>query len=195
MDSVSVLARVKAFAMTNQLIEADLDRIEREFKVDLGRRHVSEPEGDTDYFPQFDEALRAEAAEMAEHYEVFYALERSIRQVIEETFEDYPGQWWDACVSERIRQEVEKRMTKEIDSGVTVRSTKQIDYTTFGELGEIIKSNWDRFGSIFNSAKAVEKVMANLNLLRNPIAHSTPLAEDEVLRLQLSLRDWYRLMD
>lgn len=190
-----LVARIKAFAMTNQLIEADLDRIERDFSVDLGRRRISEPEGDTDYFPQFDEALRREAAEMAEHYEVFYALERSIRQVIEETFEDHAGTWWDDCVPEKIRAEVNKRIQKEIDSGITLRSNNPIDYTTFGELGEIIKSNWDRFGSIFNSPKAVEKVMANLNLLRNPIAHSTPLAGDEVLRLQLSLRDWFRLME
>jgi hypothetical protein len=35
--------------------------------------------------------------------------------------------------------------------------------------------------------------MANLNMLRGPIAHCSPLAEDEVLRLQLTVRDWFRL--
>jgi hypothetical protein len=70
-----------------------------------------------------------------------------------------------------------------------------MDFTTFGELGEIIKANWDVFGGIFDSPKAVERVMANLNTLRAPIAHCSPLAPDEVLRLTLSVRDWFRLME
>ena len=59
----------------------------------------------------------------------------------------------------------------------------------------IITSNWDLFGSLFSSRKAVERIMANLNSLRGPIAHCSPLAEDEVLRLRLALRDWFRLME
>ena len=86
-------------------------------------------------------------------------------------------------------------MQKEIDSGVTPRSSEPIDFTTFGELGEIIKSNWDTFGGIFNSQKAVERVMTNLNTLRGPIAHCGVLAEDEIVRLRLSVRDWFRLME
>jgi hypothetical protein len=55
--------------------------------------------------------------------------------------------------------------------------------------------NWTVFGAIFSSIKALEKVMASLNTLRGPIAHCSVLAEDEVLRLKLSLRDWFRLME
>ena len=50
-------------------------------------------------------------------------------------------------------------MQRERDSGMTMRSEDQLDFTTFGELAEIIKANWSIFGSIFNSVKAVEKVM------------------------------------
>ena len=90
----------------------------------------------------------------------------------------------------------ERRLYPRVAVNAFVRFYEEsIDYTTFGELGEIIKSNWDLFGSIFNSKKAVEKVMANLNALRNPIAHCSLLAEDEVLRLRLSVRDWFRLME
>ena len=86
-------------------------------------------------------------------------------------------------------------MQRERDSGMTMRSEDQLDFTTFGELAEIIKANWSIFGSIFNSVKAVEKVMNSLNALRGPIAHCTILAEDEALRLRLSVRDWFRLME
>jgi hypothetical protein len=86
-------------------------------------------------------------------------------------------------------------MQREREAGITPRSFDPLDYTNFGELGEIIKKNWSIFASIFNNVKAVEKVMFNLNTLRNPIAHCSLLAEDEKLRLELSLRDWFRLTE
>ncbi len=68
-------------------------------------------------------------------------------------------------------------------------------FTTFGQLSNIIESNWDLFGSTFSSVRAVNRVMANLNTLRGPIAHCSPLAEDEVVRLRLTVRDRFRLME
>lgn len=188
---------IKLFAMANQLAENDLDKIERDFKIDLGRNLYSISDKDETYYPQFDESVRNEAASMAQHYEVFFSLEKSIRQLINETMEDAVGaQWWGSGkVPIQIQNEVASRIQREVDSGMTLRSSDPIDFTTFGELAEIIKANWDVFGSIFNSKKAVERVMANLNSLRGPIAHCSLLAEDEVLRLQLSLRDWFRLME
>ena len=94
-----------------------------------------------------------------------------------------------------IGQEVQARITKEVDSGFSRRSFDKLDYTTFGELAVIIVSNWDVFGSIFSSRKAVERVLSNLNTLRNPIAHCAKLSEDEILRLQLTVKDWFRLME
>ena len=66
--------------------------------------------------------------------------------------------------------------------------------TTFGELSVIITGNWDIFGTIFNSRRAVERVMGSLNLLRGPIAHCCPITEDEVDRLHLTVKDWFRTM-
>jgi hypothetical protein len=86
-------------------------------------------------------------------------------------------------------------MQREIDTGITPRSLEPIDFTNFGELGEIIKANRDVFGSMLPSQKAVERVLANLNTLRGPIAHCSILAEDEIVRLRLSVRDWFRLME
>ncbi len=151
---------LKAFVFSAQMAHADLTRLETELGIPLGHAALESSDTDEAYYPQFDEDVRREAAEMSRHYEVFYA----------------------------------QRMQKEADAAVTVRSPDAIDYTTFGELGEIIKSNWDLFGGIFNSQRAVERVMANLNTLRAPIAHCSRLAEDEILRLQLSMRDWFRQM-
>jgi hypothetical protein len=89
---------------------------------------------------------------------------------------------------------VERRGQTELSPSYS-RSSDELDYTTFGELSVIIASNWAIFGGLFSSRKAVEKVMASLNSLRGPIAHCSPLAEDEIMRLRLTVRDWFRLME
>jgi hypothetical protein len=189
---------VKVFGMTNHLAETELSAVEAELGLDLGRGLQRGNDRDDTYYPQFEQQVRREAAEMARHYEIFYCLEKSIRKLVSETIESSPpgANWWSSgCVPEPIAKGVADRMQREKDTGVTPRSQDPLDYTTFGELAEIIKSNWGVFGGIFSSVKAVERVMANLNTLRGPIAHCSLLAEDEVLRLQLGLRDWFRLME
>jgi hypothetical protein len=188
--------QIKLFAICNQLVENSLDRVEKELSIDLGRGHKKSLEKDQDYYPQIERDIRIQAASMSAHYEIFYSLENSIRRLIADTLEAAdPVDWWKKRVPEKVRNAAEGKMNSEVDSGITPRSTEAIDYTDFRELGEIITSNWDVFGAIFTSPKAVEQVMKNLNLLRRPIAHCAVLAEDEVVRLRLSVRDWFRLQD
>lgn len=187
---------IKVFGMTNQLVLEDLSQVARTFDIELGHV-VTTQQAETDYYPQFERSVRAEAAEMARHFEVFYCLEKTIRKLISETLEDAEGvEWWTSSrVIPAVRTEVEKRIKREVDSAMTRRSDDELDYTTFGELSVIICGNWELFGGVLTSQKAVEKIMGNLNSLRGPIAHCSLLAEDEVLRLRLAVRDWFRLME
>jgi hypothetical protein len=195
---MSFQEKVKSFGMTNMLIESELDGIEEKYSLSLRDRDSNIKEAseiEEAYFPQFSENLRKEASEMSKNYEIFYCLEKTIRSQISEMLEDAEGEeWWnEQVIPQHIVGDVKKRIKKERESGITPRSTEPLDFTTFGELGEIIKKNWGLFASIFNEIKAVEKVMSSLNTLRNPIAHCSVLAEDEILRLELSMRDWFRL--
>lgn len=193
--------QVKAFGMTNMLLESEFDKLEERFVIklrDVDRRGEEQNAIEKAYFPQFEQVLRDEAASMARSYELFYCLEKTIRKQIADLLEATKGKnWWDdpKVIPQQIHVEVKKRIQRERESGITPRSRDALDYTNFGELGEIIKANWSIFASIFNNIKAVEKVMFNLNTLRNPIAHCSSLAEDEQLRLELSLRDWFRLLE
>jgi hypothetical protein len=133
---------------------------------------------------------------MSEHYEVIYCLEQSIRKLITKTLEDAAGaDWWTSGkVPPDVSQEVARRLKTEKESGITQRSTDLIDYTTFGELSVIISANWDLFKTVLTDPRAVARVLSNLNLLRNPVAHCSPMAADEVERLRLSVKDWFRLI-
>lgn len=189
---------IKLFGLNNLTIEAEIRRVEDQYDVDLGHRNRGTQRLDETYYPQFSGWLRDEAASMATNYVIFYCLENSIRELIVERLSDpkeFGEEWWEKAVPQNARENAEKNQKKEIASGVTPRSTDLIDYSNFGELGEIIKSNWEIFGDTFRDVRAVERVLSNLNTLRAPIAHCKALAEDEVLRLHLSLRDWFRQME
>ena len=187
---------IKLFGLNNLTIESDIRQIEREYDIDLGHKKDQEQNIDQTYYPQFTERLRTEASRMSTNYAIFYCLENSIREVIVQRLEEEHGtNWWDIAVLEVVRKNAERNRKKELSSGVTPRSVELIDFTTFGELGQIIKANWDIFGDMFCDVQAVEKVLATLNTLRAPIAHCKALAEDEELRLHLSLRDWFRQME
>jgi hypothetical protein len=190
---------LKLFGVSNQLAEHDLDRVEKEIGYDLGRGHTSVIEADDDYYPQIESEIRKQAAEMAPHYEVFYSLENTIRRQIIDTLSAVDKNWWDdpqyQYVQQQIKTECENRRKKELDMGLTARSDEYLDYSTFGELSEIIKKNWAHFSQIFTSVKAVERVMGLLNSIRGPIAHCSPLAEDEIARLKLAVKDWFRIQE
>lgn len=190
---------LKLFGISNQLTEHDLDRVEKEIGFDLGRGHTATIAADDAYYPQIESEIRKQAAEMAPHYEVFYSLENTIRRQIIDTLTAVNKNWWDdpnnQYVPSQIKSECENRRQKEVDMGLTPRSDEYLDYSTFGELSEIIKKNWSHFGQIFVSIKAVERVMGLLNSIRGPIAHCSPLAEDEIARLRLAVKDWFRIQE
>jgi hypothetical protein len=187
---------LKLFGLNNLVIEADLRRVASEHKIDLRSRAEQPAAAEQAYYPQFSERLRSEAGSMAMHYAIFYCLENSIRELIVERLEEVHGaDWWANSVPEAVRQSCDKNQKKEQQSGITPRSQDMIDYSNFGELGEIIKANWSIFGDTFRDMRALERILGNLNTLRAPIAHCKALAEDEVTRLHLSLRDWFRQME
>lgn len=190
--------RLQLMHIGRQLLQVELEEIAARHLLDpiAPAESTSAEEQEEAYYLQYPADLRRQAAEMSQYYRIFYCLENSIRDLVESQMEEAYGEdWWDEHVIEKIRDAVANNIAREQDNGVTLRSSHPIDYTTFGELSEIIKMNFDIFGATFNSKKGLEKVMASLNLLRGPIAHCTPLAEDEVLRLHLTVRSFNRLVE
>lgn len=187
---------LRSFGMSCYLVTEELRNIEAKYQIDLGHSASDQPDRATDYYTQFEQEIRTDASLMSGHYELFYCLEQSIRKLIIETLAENEGaNWWTGGrIPQGIRDEVDQRTQREIDSGVTRRSDRPIDYTTFGELAVIITSNWDLFGTVFSSRRAVEKVMSSLNLLRGPVAHCCAISDDEIVRLRLTVKDWFRMM-
>lgn len=148
------------------------------------------------YVKQFELENRTNAARMARYYQVFYMLENDIRRLIAETLEAAHGaHWWDVCASPNVKDEVTKNRDREAKAGVTLRSDDELDYTTFGQLGDLIRDNWNDFAGMLRNQPSVTRVLSALNMLRGTIAHCGVLAEDEVDRLELAIRDWFRVLE
>jgi len=188
---------IRAFGMTGIQISAGMSQIERKFGIELGHDVRAIKNRKTADYEQFAAAMRSEAARMSEFYEIFYCLENSIRKLVADTMIEAQGaDWWNSIRVDgpRIREPAALRRKKEIDSGITPRSEQLIDYTTFGELSQLITDNWDLYDPIFQSKTAVSNVSNQLNLLRGPIAHCNPTDELEQERLNLAVRTWFKIM-
>jgi hypothetical protein len=185
---------LRAFGMSAAQIVSSLQSQEREmgFQIlpsdEMNARKLSG-------YEQFEEGIRKSASMMSEYYEIFYCLEVSIRQLVTRMLEDTEGpDWWNSSrIEANLKNEAKISRRKETDNGISSRSENNLDYLTFGQLGQVITSNFDLFETVLTSKSAVSRVMNQLNLLRNPIAHCCELAPDEADRLRLSVLDWFRL--
>lgn len=146
---------------------------------------------------QFSSDVRDNATLMAEHYKLFYMLENDIRRLIDDTLTEHNkgSDWWDKLAPQTAKDEYKGGLQREQEAGFTARSDNPLDYVTFGQLGDIIRANWPLFGGILSNQKAMGRVMYSLNNLRGPIAHCGVLAEDEIDRLKLAVKDWFRLLE
>ncbi len=191
---------LELYMLKCSVITRDLARVMGELSL---RDERSEIERHTDglvegHLNQIDYQILSDARKMGEFYPIFYALENDIRQLIGETMDvAYPQGWWTSYTPQAVRENVEKNKQREEAEGIPPRSNRNIDYTTFGELGEVIKENWNVFSGIFSNASKgrVLRVINRLNLARGPIAHCGILPVEETVRLKLTVRDWYSLME
>ena len=195
MDNTAAKNVIKLFGMSGLQLRAAIDTAGSATGYQL-QTGDSDAAYETVLADRFGSSLvqRAEAA--ANHYQVFFCLEVSIRGLVNDLIADSDGPaWWGRDrVPENVETEVRKRMRRDEETGMTSRSTDPLDFTTFGELNLIIQKNWDLFGGLFSNKRAVERVLSGLNSLRGPIAHCCDLAEDEVTRFELFVRDWLRQM-
>ena len=197
---MSTEREVELFVLKNAVIT-------KELRATFTSNHVGNARGAleaqadslvNEYLRQVDFETLADAERMSEFYKLFYALENDIRDLIEATMIDTKGtDWWQTAVPQFVRDNAQKNSDREAAEGLPPRSERMLDYTTFGELGEILKENWDVFSGMFSNASRnrVLRVINRLNLVRGPIAHCNFLPEEEAIRLKLAVRDWYKLME
>ena len=184
--------RLERFAFKNLMLETDLINIE-ESGVDI--QHIdtiSKKEiVDTELF---EHEILTSARKMARFYVYYFAFENSIRSLISGRLEEKHGlNWWDIKAPPGVAKNVADNQAKERDTAMAIRSEDPLSYTNFGELIDIIIYNWEDFSDTIRSKKSMESVVSQFSKIRNVIAHSCELEEDDIIRLKLLIKDWFRI--
>jgi hypothetical protein len=121
-------------------------------------------------------------------------VENSIRRLLSERLEERHGpNWWTSKVPQGVRDAVDKKQRDERDTTMSIRSEDLLTYTNFGELIAIFDANWADFGDTLRSQKAMQQILSQFNKVRNLVAHSCVLNDDEITRFKLLVKDWFRI--
>ncbi len=105
----------------------------------------------------------------------------------------HPANWWEEKVPDGVQKAVKEKQQDERDTAMSIRSEDQLSYTNFGELISIFDTNWDDFSDTLRSKKAMQSILSQFNKIRNIVAHSCELNEDEITRFKLLVKDWFRI--
>jgi hypothetical protein len=180
------------FGIKNMMLEGELAKLERS-GIELGHAQTIKKDElvDTDLFEL--EILR-KAKKMADFYVLYFSLENSVRKLITDVLsEKYGVEWWEKKVPDGVKDNVKRLQKEERETAMSIRSDDNLAYTNFGELIDILCHNWDDFAEILRSRKAVQDTLSQFNNIRNVIAHSCELNDDEILRFKLLIKDWLRI--
>lgn len=184
--------RLKLFGAQNLLLESELLDLE---KGGLDIRHSQTLKRDDIIDTEvFEMETRQQAKQMGDLYYLYFCLENSIRNTIIDRLQEESGSnWWSVKVPNSVKGKVTSRIEQEKDTPFSERSEEPIYYTDFKDLIDIIEANWDIFSDTYRSVESVKQTLETLNILRRPIAHSSILNEDEILRFKLHIKDWVRI--
>ncbi len=183
---------IKLFGMQNLMLESELKRLEESGIQIEHAKTIQEAEiVDVDLF---EVDIVQEARRMADFYAIYYALENTVRRLISGRLSEKHGaNWWKDKVPEGVRNEVAKKQKEEKDTAMSIRSEDPLAYTNFGELIAIFDANWPDFSDTLRSQKAMQTTLSQFNKIRNPVAHSCELNDDEITRFKLLVKDWFRI--
>jgi hypothetical protein len=180
------------FGMKNILLEQALDELEAQ-GIEIGHSVTRDREKTVDT-ELFEHDVLLKARRMADFYVLYFSLENSVRRLITEVLNEKHGsEWWGIAVPEGIRKEVARKQKEELDTAMSMRSDDPLAYTNFGELIDIFNANWGEFEDMLRSKRAVQDTLSQFNRIRNIIAHSCELNDDEILRFKLLINDWLRI--
>ncbi|HUQ98571.1 MAG TPA: Swt1 family HEPN domain-containing protein [Gemmatimonadaceae bacterium] len=180
------------FAFRALLTEEALDRAGRIHPnlVDVADVSLAERLG-TD---ALDEALVANARQMAVVFVVIVAFESGVRRFISNVLlEKIGADWWDKCATQSIKRKVESRQKdEELIRWHSPRGVAPILYTDMGDLASLIRQSWPHFEAHVPSIEWASSILDIVERSRNVIMHSGVLGREDIERVGINVRDWIR---
>jgi len=131
--------------------------------------------------------------EMSEAYIYMYAIENTLRVFIENICSGkYGGEYLSTIkISKGIAIKLEsRRKDSESKRWLSFKSTSEIFYLDFIELGDIIRENWSDFKSYFPDQDFIIPKIKEIADVRNRIAHNSYIGDTE----RSMLKTYYKMI-
>jgi hypothetical protein len=130
-----------------------------------------------------------DAAIMDACWRCLFFSENQLRQLVAERLRAVDEAWWILHVPPEVRGAAEGRKKGEsIIAASEEGQSHPLMYLTLNELFELIFAHWDRvFATAFSplSQGAVREMASKVEAIRNRLAHSRPVSEDQLLEFEM----------
>jgi len=151
---------------------------------------TAEERKDQDLYAAVPGAIREGSIQMQRWYRMLFVFENVLRDFISTRFSELKGEdWFEAVASNPMKSKIKDRKEKEAKNQWHVgRNHHPIYYLDFGDLGNMITSNWEVFKDFFEQTWIISRI-GEAEKTRNLIAHTNTLPAEEGQRLEMYLRD------
>ena len=181
-----------AFVCRGLLTEASLDKVGRQRRRHFGSQDAAQLQ-QTLSFDVLDSDLLADAQRMSVVYTAIHTFENTVRQLVLKAMAERNGAGWWSKVPERIQKTVKTRMEEDAKfRWHGARGSSEINYCDFGDLSSIIVTNWDVFEDVVANLEWAKAVLSTLEKSRNIVMHAGVLANEDIERVGMNIRDWIR---
>lgn len=157
---------------------------------------TAQERNDIDLLAPVSEVVREGSLFMQRCYRLLYVLENVVREFVDDVFAEADGgteKWFDKRANLQMKKKVvERRAAEDRNQWHTGRNVHPVYYLDFGDLGTMIQTHWVLFKDLLpDQAWALSRI-SDAERSRNVIAHTNLLSDEEVVRLEMHVRDWVR---
>lgn len=188
----SAESRLYEFVFRGLLADEALDRQGRQSKrlLDVADEEIAKALS----LDTLDDVNVENAKAMAVVYTAIAAFENGVRSMVVKTLiEKHKEEWWEKGVSKGIQERAENRMKGEQNvKWHAQRGQDPVNYTTFGDLKNIMHTNWDAFEDLIGNLAWAAGIFDVIERSRNVIMHSGMLEKEDIERLGVNIRDWIK---
>lgn len=154
----------------------------------------AQSQSDIDLLAPVSDAVRSGSLVMQRSYRLLFVLENLVREFVREVLEEVDkDEWFEKRASRDMKKKVEDRKSAEAKNNWhTGRNAHPIYYLDFGDLALLIQSHWENFKGLLPTQSWAVSRLNDAERSRNVIAHTNLLSDEEVVRLEMHVRDWVR---
>lgn len=148
---------------------------------------------DVDLLAPVSDSVREGSLYMQRSYRLLFVLENVVREFVSDVLgeADTPDDWFEKRANQAMKKKVADRQATEArNQWHTGRNKHPLYYLDFGDLSLLMKNHWALFDDLLPGQTWAISRLEDAERSRNVIAHTNVLSDEEVVRLEMYVRDW-----